>query len=380
MRANPVADSAEDDESNEGETFLSKHKETSVTPLPGRKPLSLSTLSRALLDLCIAVTSLYFLIFTGLAFALCGTPVTDSTAAALLSAARFGPTIFPIMFAAIVGRALKATAAFKLERGASVGSLEYLLGNRTVFSAITTLVELRTSQFIALFLIVLWALSPIGSQASSRVVSVSADSRPTNVSATIQYLDMWSPFAISGTDEGAELGPAVRGVFSSALISSESSKENEDAFSNIKIPMLEVFASQGAILGNTWYDTSKPMGNSFSSILGLPLFGAASEGSSYFDLETSYIYADCSVTLDSSYQSTLQPGFDATNVSGSASFWNNYLTIVYDASHGTNSSLPRRLVVYNRGQKGLTAATCAFTTTFVEASIQCGGRECSFSQ
>ncbi|KAK3615906.1 hypothetical protein LTR22_027249, partial [Elasticomyces elasticus] len=269
-------------------------------------------------------TSLYFLIFAGLAFALRGTPVTDSTAAALLSAARFGPTIFPIIFAVIVGRALKAMAAFKLERGASVGSLEYLLGSRTVFSAITTLVELRTSRFIALFLIVLWALSPIGSQASSRVAS--AESRPTNVSATLQYLDVRSPFTMSGGDEGAELGSAVRGVFSSALISSESSKEApEDAFSNIKIPMLEVFAGQGAILDNTWYDTSKPMGNSLSSILGLPLLGAASEGSSYFDLETSYIYADCSVTLDSSYQSTVQPGFDATNVSGSASFWNSPL-------------------------------------------------------
>ncbi|KAK4904376.1 hypothetical protein LTR49_026162 [Elasticomyces elasticus] len=376
IRADPVAHSAEYNESHQVGAFLPKHKETSVTPLPGRKILSLSTLSRASLYLCIAVTSLYLLIFAGLAFALRGMLVNDSTAAALLSAARFGPTIFPIMFAAIVGRALKATAAFKLERGASVGSLEYHLGSRTVFSAIATFVELRTSRFIALFLIVLWALSPIGSQASSRVIS--AESRSTNVSATLQYLDVRSPFTMSGADEGAGLGPAVRGVFISALISSESSKEApEDAFSNIKIPMLEVFAGQGAILDDTWYDSSKPMGNSFSSILGLPLLGAASEGSSYFDLETSYMYADCSVTLDSSYQSTIQPGFDASNVSGSASFWSNYLTVVYDASHGTNSSLPRRLVVYNRGQKGLTTATCALTTTFVEASIQCNGRECS---
>ncbi|KAK4904764.1 hypothetical protein LTR49_025844 [Elasticomyces elasticus] len=328
------------------------------------------------LDLCIAVTSPYFLIFAGLAFALRGMPFTNSTAAALLSAARFGPTIFLIMFAAIIGRALKATAAFKLERGASVGSLEYLLGSQTVFSAIATLVELRTSRFLALCLIVLWALSPIGSQASSRVVS--AESRPTNVSATLQYLDVDSPFTMSGADEGAELGPAVRGVFDSALTSSESSKEApEDAFSNIKIPMPEVFAGQGAILDDTWYDTSKPMGNSFSSILGLPLFGVASEGSSYFDLETSYMYTDCSVTLDSSYQSTVQPDFDATNVSGSASFQSNYLTIVYGASHGTNSPLPPVLVVYDTGQKGLTTATCALTTTFVEASIQYSGRECS---
>ncbi|KAK3622746.1 hypothetical protein LTR22_024680 [Elasticomyces elasticus] len=271
IRANPVADSAEYNESQQVEAFLPTQKETSVAPLSGRKIFSLSTLSRASLDLCIAVKSLYFLIFAGLAFVLRGMP---------------GPTIFPTMFAAIVGRVLKATAAFKLERGASIRSSKYLLGSRTVFSAIATLVELRTCRFIVLFLIVIWALSPIGSQASSRVVS--AESRPTNLSATLQYLDVPSPFTMSGADEGAELGPAVRSVLSSALISSVSSKEApEDAFSNIKIPMLEVFAGQGAILDDTWYDTSKPMGNSFSSILGLPLLGAASEGSSYFDLETS---------------------------------------------------------------------------------------------
>ncbi|KAK5712126.1 hypothetical protein LTR15_012195 [Elasticomyces elasticus] len=289
---------------------------------------------------------------------------------------RIGPTIFPIMFAAIIGRALKATAAFKLERGASVGSLEYLLGSRTLFSAVTTHVELRTFRLIAPLLMILWALSPIGSQASSRVIS--AELRPTNVSATLQYLDVKSPFTMLGASDLSSLGPAVRGVFSSALISSESSKEApEDGFSNIKIPMLEIFAGQGATLDNIWYNTSEPKGNSFSSILGLPLLGAALEGSSYFELETSYMYADCSVTMESSKQWTVQPGFAANNVSGSASVSSNYLTIVYDALHGTNSSLPRRLVVYDRGGKGVTTASCTLTTTFIEARIECTGGGCS---
>ena len=76
-------------DSQQSTSFLPKESENNVHPLPGRKLLSFSTLSRAVLDLSISVTSLYFLVFAGLTFAYHGTPVTDRTASALLSAARY---------------------------------------------------------------------------------------------------------------------------------------------------------------------------------------------------------------------------------------------------------------------------------------------------
>lgn len=41
-------------------------------------------------------------------------------------------TVLPIVFASVVGRLMYETARWRLERGASVGSLEQLMGSRTV--------------------------------------------------------------------------------------------------------------------------------------------------------------------------------------------------------------------------------------------------------
>ena len=173
------------------------------------------------------------------------------------------------------------------------------------------------------------------------------------------------------------LGPAVRGLFNSALISSKSSKDaSQDGFRNLKIPMLESFAGQDPLVDDTWYDTSLPEGNSFTSILGLPILGVPSEGSTYFDLATSYMYADCSVTMNRSYTASVQPGFDSTNVTGSPSVYYSYLTIQYDALHTANSSSPRQLVVYDKGESGLTIATCSLATIFIEANVHCSEGVC----
>ena len=73
--------------------------------------------------------------------------------------------VFPIMFAAVIGRFLTSIAAWKLERGVTVATVEHLMGSRTVFGAIITPFRLRVLQFTFVPLICLWTLSPLGSQA-----------------------------------------------------------------------------------------------------------------------------------------------------------------------------------------------------------------------
>ncbi|KAM5376786.1 hypothetical protein ACJZ2D_005409 [Fusarium nematophilum] len=61
-----------------------------------------------------------------------GRPLDEEPVSSLRTASTYGPTVFPIVFAAVAANLLKALAAWKLERGISVLSLEYLLCSKTV--------------------------------------------------------------------------------------------------------------------------------------------------------------------------------------------------------------------------------------------------------
>ncbi|KAK8072680.1 heterokaryon incompatibility protein-domain-containing protein, partial [Apiospora saccharicola] len=83
------------------------------------------------------------------------------------------PTVFSIMYATIVGRACKSIFAWRLERGANIGTLDLLAGSTSLPSAVVTHATLRLFTVISPALILIWALSPVGSQASLRVAAKS---------------------------------------------------------------------------------------------------------------------------------------------------------------------------------------------------------------
>ena len=145
-----------------------------------RRVYSVSTLSQLFIDLVLATPAVLFLAFAYLVRHHDGQHIEVDPVPALRVAARYGPTVFPIAFAAVVANCLKAISAWNLERGITVISLEYLLGSRTVFSAVTTPLKLRSMSALAPFLILLWALSPLGGQASLRLVEIT----PTTIATS----------------------------------------------------------------------------------------------------------------------------------------------------------------------------------------------------
>jgi hypothetical protein len=91
------------------------------------------------------------------------------------------------MFAAIFGRFLTSLTAWRLERGVDVAAVEYLTGSRTVFGAISTPFRLRIFHRTLPLLLALWSLSPLGGQASIRVVSLG---EVTNFTSEFVYMDV----------------------------------------------------------------------------------------------------------------------------------------------------------------------------------------------
>lgn len=106
-----------------------KHPRLSPQPFSGSKtpgwpdrPLSLTQTHRVIslstaLDSILLIVALLFLALAAGAVAVSGRRVGDQHGELIEEATRLGPTVFPIVFAALVGRALKAIGRFKSEKG-----------------------------------------------------------------------------------------------------------------------------------------------------------------------------------------------------------------------------------------------------------------------
>ena len=148
------------------------------------------------------------------------------------------------MFAAIVGRALKSICLWRLQEGECIGLLDAMLGSTTITNAITTQISLRSLHFVGILLVLLWALSPVGGQASLRVLSF--EPRPITNSATLQYMDTNNSYEMyMAADTGSLLSP-VEALFLSAMAAPPTMKaSSSDPWGNLKIPMLETIPIPG---------------------------------------------------------------------------------------------------------------------------------------
>ena len=252
--------------------------------------------------------------------------------------------------------------------------MEYLLGSRTVLSAITTVLNLRAFTLITPFLLLLWALSPIGGQAGLRVVStVSAYS---NKSAEFSFVDFMSSFNLQGPDVELNSGAytAINAAFATALMSAATTRDSgQDSFGNIKVPLLEAVPDRTKADESSWISLEAEEPVVYSSLAGLRTIGISGPGTSHFKMETSYIYTNCSL----SHQDNV-PMLRIQNMSYEPSGGNWGISegpnmrlvqnethipawVVFKSFSYSNSSSP------NHGT--ITSANCSLTQTYVEIRL-----------
>jgi len=253
----------------------------------------------------------------------------------------------------IFAKFIKALANWKLERGATVGHIQHLLGSRSLVSAVVTPVRLGTASLLVPLLIMVWTMNPLGGQLSLRVVS--KETNVTVVETPFVYVNpsfsydtrAWGAADVAGdsfTEAPADVAydRAVDNVFTMSLMSPNSSKNGtQDLFGNIQIPLIEHLMLHETATADGWLYTTdwdlqgvsaalfhaaglgrtstKPI---YASIIGLPykanltstainttesqhderlhqikddLFGHdAVNTQSEFMMDTSYMYANCS--------------------------------------------------------------------------------------
>ncbi|KAL0933331.1 uncharacterized protein CTRU02_212294 [Colletotrichum truncatum] len=359
---------------------------SSVAARNARRPTSASAIYQLCLDILLTIPSICFLIYAFMVYSNNGKSIDQDPVPDLETAAKYSPTIFPIAFAAVIANLLKATAAWKLERGISVLSLEYLLSSRTVFSTLTAPFILRTVNLLTPFLIVLWALSPLGGQAGLRVMDV-VPSQATE-SWPYQYLEVMSPLSHQGSfsQSGMKALPPILSAFVGTLSSPKAIKASpRDLFGNIKIPLVEAYQMTGKEPDlEGWFKVNQTSGSNstvWSSVAGVPAtcLGGLSEGANFtYTMETSYMYTNCSVgqvATENPY--TLFEDYLKNNTGGYDNGHSLVIRPTKKSRTDMNIATPAEWTFTSYTAFGITNATCKLTTTHVELDIACRGATCS---
>ncbi|KAJ5177627.1 uncharacterized protein N7500_000326 [Penicillium coprophilum] len=302
------------------------------------------------------------------------------------------PTIFPVLFAAIAGSSIKSIASWRIQTtgGATIGLVEQCLGSQTITGAILTQIRLRAVNSMAILTVLLWCLSPLGSQASLRVISI-VPSYPSN-QVELTSLNTFTQYQYGYGQGLSEAKTSIANPLIAALsAASLLANRNQDLWGNIRFPFIENFEKDST----GWMDIPQNDNLTYASLVGVPVIDLPNSGNTSFTLPGSYLSISCPI-FDTLHQMNLTnfTGPDAPSPgNGDDCSWTSsqggyqfQLAISEPCSKSLDASMARtrnaRKLIWeswDRGYAGdpkvdrspITRAVCDLTTTYVDANMTC---------
>ena len=346
-------------------------------------------------DVILCLTPLSFVVLAGFALSLDRRPLS-SLGSNIQAWALLSPTIFPLVFAAVIGRALTFFARLRLEQGSSLGVLEQLLGSQTVFGTIWVQVTLRNLNALGVVLVLLWLISPLGGQSSLRLIAKDAEVDEENVTfASLDPTNTTSSFTqgFAQTLSGA----SINALYVGCLVAPLSIKDGaQDTWGNVKIPTFETY---NHTIDDGGYAKVPEDDVDWASLLGQPVAGLETRYDSNFTLRSWYHDLECSNLTKVPASSDW-----IVNIFGKPFASQNNASTVWDGGGGQSSSWLLHLVedlnAYNPdklkfvwlSKSGLVThdenpqaslnydetclARCSMTVTHVEVQMACHGLSC----
>ncbi|OJD26795.1 hypothetical protein ACJ73_01814 [Blastomyces percursus] len=245
----------------------------------------------AIWDFCLSILPVAFIVIAILAASLDG-DMRSKRGDQIKMATTLIPTIFPIIFAALVGYFFRIYGTFRAERGIRLGTLEQLVGSNSFFSAFERQMLLRDFGFIGLVIMAVWALSPIGGQAGLRLLSTSLQEAPYN--ATNWYLSPLSTrdTSLVGTSSIQTAGDLVTSLYTSSMMASETiAGTGMDLWGNVKIP--DINSLKPGDNDSDWRMVDWNSTVQFTSLLGLPVGRPLAEGNMTFTVTSHHFDVQC---------------------------------------------------------------------------------------
>jgi hypothetical protein len=279
--------------------------------------------------------------------------------------------------------------------------VEQLSGSKSVFSTLVTPLRLQLIDLCGVLLVLLWLLSPLGSQASLRLLST----RPSAILSTGKV--GFTNFTTSGTTLDIAVDTYINsipvdGLYISALGSSLAIKQGpQDPFGNVKIPTYE------SLVGDPGETGFVPVPNSTNtdwiSLLGVPMTGLDQNKRVNTSISSRYYYINCSQIygMDATTNWPLELGlsdeygnsstiwdFGSPSPDSNPSQWMLFFTGTSEDSY-PNSTVTNMIFAAWSGFAGfngsqntssltnVTIAECTIQPSYVDIQMTCAGFLCS---
>jgi hypothetical protein len=243
--------------------------------------------------------------------------------------------------------------------------------------------------FLGLALVVIWALSPIGGQASFRQMTIG--NKFSTEPASFNYMINGGLLDAFDNSDRVTSFSIVNALFLSLMASPVAVRSSSvDTWGNVKIPWIENFENGSIADSEGWFthDTSHDTIDSYSSLAGVPMSGVNDSSLNYtMNMETTYLRLECPLVYYQNYSSPNGTAQFEDNDTGyiletngtkvffgtGAVIWSNDDSIQrwHDYTNLANLTTlqPRTFFYASRGPTGL--SQCSITTTYVEAEIAC---------
>ncbi|KAF5590929.1 uncharacterized protein FSUBG_10658 [Fusarium subglutinans] len=242
-------------------------------------------------------------------------------------------TLWPILFAAVLGPLLKSIALFRAERGSRLGSLEFLLTSQTTASALKNILTMGWIGSWAIGVIAIWSLSPLGGQAALRSLGLQQNPISTKTPATYYLGNNRSQVyqyyrAGASVFFGASAGASLISDMRTILSTSFSTQDILVSHANTSSPHYnDTIADLGGYDGedpHAWVSVPEDEIVPYASLIGLPIRGGSFErpGNSSMTVHFHYQTLSCGSAFNGSEWVR----------NGSAALW----------YHNTRSSVPLR--------------------------------------
>ncbi|KAJ5730926.1 uncharacterized protein N7483_005434 [Penicillium malachiteum] len=225
-----------------------------------------------------------------------------------------------------------------------------------VYAAIVGL--LRSIDLVALVLIILWAFSPLAAQASLRILSASPGK--TQSTLQLQCFDFAATNDITPISDWYWIDDPGDELFIASLVTAKITRgSTTDIWGNVNIPLLSNLTESGN--SSDWIDVSGDNVR-YASQLGMPIFGLLSDGLTSTTINTSYLDFQC--------YDLRQMTFEAANVSAL-----NVPEIIYVEGNDTEASVVWKSFNFENGwerdSEEVAAANCTVTLQSVLMDISC---------
>ncbi|KAK8074933.1 hypothetical protein PG997_009596 [Apiospora hydei] len=346
---------------------------------------STKMLSTLVVDILLAIGALAFLILAASAAALQDRPVMQGIGPVVETAMKLGPTIFPILFAALIGRMLKNVGRYYVEKGLKLGTLWRLVNVRTMFDAAVNPVQFREISVVAMLLIVLWSLSPLGGQAVLRLVHHFNETSTETV--PIRYLDLGPggsllvQYYYLNIFDG-EVPVPIDYTFGSALLQNQKVRAGpRDNWGNVKIPRIERLDKSSAD-DEGWLDVPyrNQTSETYSSLMGIPIVGVPNQG-------TTNMASRCDDCEYDGMFGVLDPKIGRPSIflglrglneteNRNASF-TAPRRITFLSGAGRRSATPEERWPDDSRANVTASTTCAVTQSLVESKVRCEQGDCA---